>query len=103
MTVAGPRRSLRMILHREHRFVFQRQPAVRTVEQRDVGLLDILRQRFLVDREAMIHRGDLDLAGGEVLHWMVRTVVPLMHFRGLAAERDAEHLMAETDAEGWRA
>ena len=61
------------------------------------------RQRLLVDREAVIHRGDLDLAGGQVLHRMVRAVVALMHLHGLAAEREAEHLVAEADAEGRRA
>ncbi len=57
----------------------------------------------LVHREAVVHRGDLDLAGGEVLHRMVRAVMALMHLHGLAAEREAEHLVAEADAEGRRA
>ena len=57
----------------------------------------------LVDREAVVHRGDLDLAGGEILHRMVRAVMALMHLHGLAAEREAEHLVAEADAECRRA
>jgi hypothetical protein len=56
-----------------------------------------------VDREAVVHRGDLDLAGGEVLHRMVGAVMALMHLHGLGAEREAEHLVAEADAEGRRA
>ena len=35
--------------------------------------------RFAVDGEAVVHRDDLDLAGGEVLHRMVRAVVALVH------------------------
>ena len=34
---------------------------------------------------------------------MVRAVMALMHLHGLAAEREAEHLVAEADAEGRRA
>src|SRR4051794_13110580 len=102
MTVARAGRRLRMVLHREYRLVLEREAAVRAVEQRDVGLLDILRQRLLVYREAVVHRGDLDLAGGEILHGMIRAVVALMHLRGLAAECDAEHLVAEADAESGR-
>ena len=57
-------------------------------------------RRRAVDREAVVHRGDLDLAGGEVLHRMVGAVVALVHLHGLRADRDAEHLVAEADAEG---
>src|SRR5215471_19118229 len=66
-------------------------------------LLDIFRQRFLVHREAVVHRGDLDLTGGEILHRMVRAVVALMHLHRPAADGDAEHLVTEADAEGRRA
>src|SRR5215470_7840787 len=86
VTVTRAGRSLGMVLHREHRLVLERDAAIRTVEQREVRLLDILRKRFLVDREAVVHRGDLDLAGGEILHRMVRAVVALMHLHGFAAD-----------------
>src|SRR5215211_3829860 len=103
MAVARTRRRLGMILHREHRPVLEREAAVRSIEQRDVSLLDILRQRLLVDCEAVVHRGDLDLAGGEILHRMVRAVMALVHLLRLAAERQAQHLVAEADAERRRA
>ena len=64
-----------------------------------MGLLDIRRQAVAIDGEAVIHRGDLDLAGGEVLHRMVRAVMALMHLARGAAEREPQHLMAEADAE----
>jgi hypothetical protein len=37
----------------------------------------------------VVHRGDLDLAGGEILDRVVGAVVALMHLGGLAAEREA--------------
>ena len=52
-----------------------------------------------VDREAMVHRHDLDLAGGEVLDRMVGAVMALRHLEGARADRQAQELMAETDAE----
>ena len=61
--------------------------------------LDRVRQARLVDGEAVVHRRDLDLAGDEVFHGMVRAVMALLHLHGAAAERDAEHLVAEADAE----
>jgi hypothetical protein len=51
-----------------------------------------------VDGKAVVHRDDLDLAGGVVLHRMVRAVVALVHLFRLAADGEAEHLMAEADA-----
>ena len=65
-----------------------------------MSLLNAVGQRLRVDREAVVHRGDLDLAGGQVLDRVVGAVVALMHLHGLAAEGEAEHLVAEADAEG---
>ncbi len=62
-------------------------------------LLDICRQAVAIHGEAVIHRGDLNLMRGEVLHRMIGAVMALMHLAGLAAERETEHLMAKTDAE----
>ncbi len=90
---------LGVVLHREDRLAFNLQAGVGTVEERDVGLLDVLRQALGVDGEAVVHRGDLDLAGGEVLHRMIGTVVALVHLLRLAADGEAEKLVAETDAE----
>src|SRR5437899_2000970 len=101
--VARAGRGLGMVLHREHRLVLERDAAVRAVEQRHMRLDCVRGQRRAVDREAMVHRGDLDLAGGEVLHRMVRAMVALMHLAGGGANRDAEHLVAEADAERWHA
>src|SRR5271168_1966579 len=100
MTVTWARRSLGMVLDREYRLVPERKAAIGAVEQRDVSLDRICRQARAVHRETVIHRGDLDLAGREILHRMVCAMVTLVHFYGLAADRDRQHLMTEADAEG---
>src|SRR5262245_41209361 len=66
-----------------------------------MGFLGVVRQRRAGDRKPMVHRRNLDLASGEILDRMVGAMVPLVHFHGLGADRDAEHLMSKTDAEGW--
>src|SRR3569833_768827 len=40
VAVARAGRCFRVVLHREHRFVLQRDAAIRAIEQRDVRLLD---------------------------------------------------------------
>ena len=44
-------------------------------------------------------RGDLDLAGEEILHRMVRAVVAKLQLEGLPAECDAAKLVAQANAE----
>ena len=87
------------MLDREHRLPGESQAAIGAVEQRAMGLLDTLGQRIGRHGETVVHRHDLDLAGGEVLHRMVGAVVTLMHLLGLGAERQRQHLVAEADAE----
>ena len=59
-------------------------------------------QRIGIDREAVIVRGDFDLAGELVQHRMIRAAMAELQLVGLAAEREAEDLMAEADAEDRR-
>src|SRR3954452_23506877 len=90
----------RMVLHRENWLVLERHAAVRAVEQRHMRFGHVRGQRRAVDGEAVVHGGDLDLAGDEVLYRMIGAVMTLMHLRRLGADRDAEHLVAQADAEG---
>src|SRR6516162_7390118 len=99
MRIHGARRGFRVVLHREDGPALDANPAIRAVEERDVSLLHALRQRLAVDREAVIHRYDLDLAGFQVLDRMIGAVMALRHLSGLAAEREPQHLMAKADAE----
>ena len=72
---------------------------VGAIEEGDVGLLNALGQALAADGEAVIHGDDLDLAGGQVLHGMVRPMMPLLHLLGAGAEGQGQHLVAEADAE----
>ena len=57
------------------------------------------RQRLGIHGEAVVLRGDLDLAGLEFLDRMIRAAVAELQLEGLAAERQPEDLVAEADAE----
>src|SRR5690606_3624983 len=97
--VLRTRARLRVMLHRYDRLSGDRQAAVRTVKEGTMTFLDPGRQRCNVHGEAVIHRHDLDLAGSEVLHRMVRAVMALGHFPGLRPQRQRQNLVAEADAE----
>src|SRR3954454_21266686 len=97
--VARAGRGLGVVLDREHRLVLERDAAVRAIEQRHMRLHRICWQRRAVDRKAVVHGGDLDLASSEVLYRMVRAMVALVHLGGGGADRDAEHLVTKADAE----
>jgi hypothetical protein len=64
-----------------------------------VSLLNAFRQRLRVNCEAVVHGDDLDLAGRMILDRMVGAVVALMHLLCLCTEGEAQHLVAEADAE----
>ena len=57
------------------------------------------RERFRVDAEAVILRGDFDFLRAQILHRMIRAMMAEFQFECLAAERQAAELMAEADAE----
>src|SRR6185437_7828694 len=103
MRVARAGRGFGMVLHRENRLALELDAAVGAVEQRDVGLRRAFWQGFLVDGKAVVHRGDFHLAGGLVLDRMIGAVMALMHLHGFGADREAEHLMAQTDSKRRRA
>ena len=56
-------------------------------------------ERVGIDGEAVVLRGDLDAAGAEVFDRMVAAAVAELELVGLAAEGQAEELVAEADAE----
>src|SRR6266511_3706171 len=101
--VVRPRRSLRVVLHGEHGQLAVAHALGGAVIEIDVrlhetGLLHGLR----VHGEAMVLRGDLDTAGEEILDWMIGAVVTELELLRLSAERQAENLVAEADAEDRR-
>ena len=101
VAVVRSRARLRVVLHRDHRALLHPEALDGAVVQvpvrhHDAGLLEQLR----VDAEAVVLRGDLDLPRLEVLDRVVRAAVAELELVGLAAAREAEDLVSETDAEG---
>ena len=88
-----------MVLNREGRAVGQFQTRIRPVEQRHMRLARVGGQRLALDREAVVHAGDLDQAVGQALDRVVRAAVALVHLGGLGADRQTQQLMAQADAE----
>ena len=64
-----------MILDREDRQGFVSQAGDRLVVEIDVRDLNIGREAVAIDRKAVIVRGDLDLAGGQVFDRLVAATV----------------------------
>src|SRR5438067_1385896 len=56
-------------------------------------------ERIGIDGEVVIVRGNLNLAGLQLLHRMVAAVMSAVEFVGLAAESEADQLMTEADSE----
>src|SRR5258707_3543652 len=47
----------------------------------------------------MVVRRDFNLASGQLLHWMVPTMMAKLQLEGLATECDTGELMTQTDSE----
>ena len=72
----------------------------RIVVQVDVGQINFaLLQRVGIDGEVVVVRGDLDLAGCQLLDRMIAAVVSELQLVGLAAQGEPDELVAEADAE----
>src|SRR6478735_5027774 len=99
MAVLRTRARLWMILHRERRLVLETQPRKAAVEQGEMRRLGIGRQRVGIDREAVVHAGDLDPTVVGALDRVVGAAMALEHLEGLRADGEAEQLVAEADAE----
>src|SRR5436190_22095999 len=90
--VLWPRARLRVILHAERGPVGQCEAAIAAVEQADVGFADIVREAFALDREAVVHAGDLDPAVFQPLDRVAGRAVALVHAGRLRANGQAEEL-----------
>src|SRR5882672_1947161 len=94
------RRGLGVILHGQHRLALVPETFQRLVVEIDVCVFDLVRvQRIGVDREAMILRRDLDASAAKILDRMIAAAMSELQLVRAAAEREAEELMAEADAE----
>src|SRR5215468_12570948 len=94
-------RRLRVVLHGEHGPFTVTQPLAGAVVEVLVRRLPPARRhRRRVDGEAVVLRGDLDLAGGEILDRMVGAVMTERQLVSPPAGRQTEDLVAQTYAEG---
>src|SRR3954463_13874668 len=100
MRIVRPRRCFRMVLHAEQRQVAMPQSLQRAVIQIDMRLDDLtVRERIWVNGKVMIVRRDLHLLRLQLLHRMIAAVVSELELVCLAAERQADQLMSETNPE----
>src|SRR6266568_3625316 len=93
-------RRLRVILDAEERQRLVPQALERLVVQVHVGERDCARlERIRIDRETVVLRRDFDLLRFQIQHRMVPAVMAELQLVGAAAEREADDLVAEADAE----
>jgi hypothetical protein len=98
--VVRSRRGFGVILDTEEGQLFVAHAFVSVVIEIEVGDFDVAGgERFGIDAEAVILRGDFDFLVEQVLNGMIGAVVAEFQFKGLAAERQSTELMAEADAE----
>src|SRR4030095_9762112 len=98
--VVRPRRSFRVVLHREHRPLAMAEAIARVVVEVHVARLPAPPGDGLgVDREAVVLRGDLHLVRGQILHGVVRAVMAERQLVRTPARGESEDLVAEADAE----
>ena len=91
MRVVRTRRGFGVELHTQNRLVLEAYPFERVVVQTQVGDLYLCRiEAASLDVVVMVLGGDEYFASGEVLNWMVATVVTELEPPFLPAERHAE-------------
>src|SRR5262245_22418300 len=81
-------------LKAERRAVGARKALEAAVEERDVGGLEVRRQRARIDRKTVVLAGDDYRARFKILHRMIRAVVPELHLEGLGARCESHQLVA---------
>src|SRR5215211_7004008 len=98
--VVWTRRGFGVVLDAEYRMISQPESFERLVVEIDVGDLGVCGvERFGIDGETVIVRGDLDFVSQLVDDRMVRAAMAKFHLVSLAADREAEDLVAQADSE----
>ena len=59
----------------------------------------IFSESIIIDGIAVILRSYIYSSGSEITHWMVAPAMAKKHLAGLAAKRQSQNLMSETDAQ----
>ena len=94
-----PGAGFRVPLETECRPVGERDALQGPIEQRAVRGLDVVGQSRLIDRETVILARDHDLAGLDILHRMIRSVVAKLHLFGFRPGSKRQELVTETNPE----
>src|SRR6185437_7691549 len=95
---AGAR--FRVVLHAKQRQIPVPQAFERVVIQINVGEFNFtLRKRIGIHGKVMVVRGDFNLSGVQLLHWMISAVVAEFQLESLSAERNSCELMSKTNSE----
>src|SRR5262245_8611917 len=81
--VVRPGARFRMPLKAKRRPVRAFESLEGPVEERNVGGLQVFRDRSGVDRKTVVLARNDDLPGLDVLHWMIRAVMAELHLQGL--------------------
>ena len=94
----------RVVLNRETLFPFDAHSGQGEVIEMLVGHLDssMVLNRFPVDYESVVLRGDLSLSGQEILHRMIDPAVAVEHLESRYTLRKGYNLVSETDAKKWK-
>ena len=96
-----PGGAFRVVLNRESRLALHPDPFYRSVVEvnvRDLYMVGFLRS-FRIHTKAMVLRGDLRLAGDQVLHRMVKPPVAMVHLKRRDIIRTCKQLVAKANTE----
>ena len=96
--IMRPGTRFRVSLKAESRLICQGDALQRAIEQGAMRRNNVIRQGRLIDGKTMILAGDHHLPAFEVLHRVIRTVMPELHFLGLGTGSQSQQLMPEADA-----
>src|SRR5262252_5224501 len=98
MRIVRSGRRLGVILHAEQWRLLVAHAFARMVVQVDMRDFHVARRkRVRIDRETMILRGNLHLFGQQILHRMIRAVVPKFQLEGFAAKSQPAKLMSQAN------
>src|SRR5256885_4681311 len=97
--VVRPGARFGMPLEAERRPIGARETLQAAVEERNVGGLEVRRERVRVDREPVVLAGNDDRSALQIFHRVVGAVVPELHLQGLRPGSEPHALVAEADPE----
>ena len=98
LAVVGARGCFRVILHAEGVVRAMADSRDRIIVQVAMRDFQLGRQRFFLDREAVILGGDFDFAGDLVQHGLVGTTVSKLELEGFGSAGERQQLMPKANA-----